>query len=204
MSIDETVKIITLGESSVGKTSILAKYVEDIFDINMIATLGVDFKRKTEKIDDKQINIKVWDTAGQECFRNIQKIYYHNTEGVLLVFDLTCRKSFEQLHYWIENIKIECPKDVALCLIGNKNDLVDQIEVKDDEINEFIEKNNNIKFFKTSAVTGENIKEIFQYISREILAISDKKKSDNKNIQKPIQITKTAFPKKKRQCCGRN
>ena len=204
MSIDETVKIITLGESSVGKTSILARYVEDIFDINMIATLGVDFKRKTEKIDDKQINIKVWDTAGQECFRNIQKIYYHNTEGVLLVFDLTCKKSFEQLNYWIENIKIECPKDVALCLIGNKNDLVDQIEVNDDEINDFIQKNNNIKFFKTSAVTGENIKEIFQYIARQILAIFEKKKTENKNNPKSIQITKTAFPKKKRPCCSRN
>ena len=176
MSIDETVKIITLGESSVGKTSILARYVEDIFDINMIATLGVDFKRKTEKIDNKQINIKVWDTAGQECFRNIQKIYYHNTEGVLLVFDLTSKKSFEQLNYWFENIKIECPKDVAICLVGNKSDLIDEIEVNDDEINNFLKQNNNLKFFKTSAVNGENIKEMFQYISREILEILKKKK----------------------------
>jgi small GTP-binding protein len=201
MSTDETVKIITLGESSVGKTSILARYVDNIFDINMISTLGVDFKRKTEIIDNKQINIKVWDTAGQECFRNIQKIYYHNTEGVLLVFDLTSKKSFEQLNYWIGNIKVECPSDVAICLVGNKSDLIDEIEVNDDEINNFLKQNNNLKFFKTSAVNGENIKEMFQYISREILEILKKKKADNKNKPKNIKMTKTQFKYKKNICC---
>ena len=202
MSIDETVKIITLGESSVGKTSILAKYVDDIFDINMISTLGVDFKRKTEIIDDKQINIKVWDTAGQECFRNIQKIYYHNTEGVLLVFDLTSRQTFEQLNYWFENIKIECPKDVAICLVGNKSDLKDHIDVSDEDINEYLKKNNNPKFFKTSAATGENIKEVFQYISREIM---EKKKEEKQNNTKRIQVVKTNMRReKKKTCCSNN
>ncbi len=202
MSVDETVKIITLGESSVGKTSILAKYVDDIFDINMISTLGVDFKRKTEIIDDKQINIKVWDTAGQECFRNIQKIYYHNTEGVLLVFDLTSRQTFEQLNYWFENIKIECPKDVAICLVGNKSDLKDHIDVSDEDINEYLQKNNNPKFFKTSAATGENIKEVFQYISREIM---EKKKEENQNNTKRIQVIKTNMRReKKKKCCSNN
>ena len=196
MSVDETVKIITLGESSVGKTSILAKYVDDIFDINMISTLGVDFKRKTEIIDDKQINIKVWDTAGQECFRNIQKIYYHNTEGVLLVFDLTSRQTFEQLNYWFENIKIECPKDVAICLVGNKSDLKDHIDVSDEDINEYLQKNNNPKFFKTSAATGENIKEVFQYISREIM---EKKKEEKQNNTKRIQMIKKNMKKKKKK-----
>ena len=202
MSVDETVKIITLGESSVGKTSILAKYVDDIFDINMISTLGVDFKRKTEIIDNKQINIKVWDTAGQECFRNIQKIYYHNTEGVLLVFDLTSRETFEQLNYWFENIKIECPKDVAICLVGNKSDLKDHIDVSDEDINEYLKKNNNPKFFKTSAATGENIKEVFQYISREIM---EKKKEENQNNTKRIQVIKTNMRReKKKTCCSNN
>ena len=202
MSIDETVKIITLGESSVGKTSILAKYVDDIFDINMISTLGVDFKRKTEIIDNKQINIKVWDTAGQECFRNIQKIYYHNTEGVLLVFDLTSRETFEQLNYWFENIKIECPKDVAICLVGNKSDLKDHIDVSDEDINEYLKKNNNPKFFKTSAATGENIKEVFQYISREIM---EKKKEEKQNNTKRIQVVKTNMRReKKKTCCSNN
>ena len=202
MSVDETVKIITLGESSVGKTSILAKYVDDIFDINMISTLGVDFKRKTEIIDDKQINIKVWDTAGQECFRNIQKIYYHNTEGVLLVFDLTSRQTFEQLNYWFENIKIECPKDVAICLVGNKSDLKDHIDVSDEDINEYLQKNNNPKFFKTSAATGENIKEVFQYISREIM---EKKKEEKQNNTKRIQVVKTNMRReKKKTCCSNN
>jgi len=202
MSVDETVKIITLGESSVGKTSILAKYVDDIFDINMISTLGVDFKRKTEIIDNKQINIKVWDTAGQECFRNIQKIYYHNTEGVLLVFDLTSRETFEQLNYWFENIKIECPKDVAICLVGNKSDLKDHIDVSDEDINEYLKKNNNPKFFKTSAATGENIKEVFQYISREIM---EKKKEEKQNNTKRIQVVKTNMRReKKKTCCSNN
>jgi Ras-related protein Rab-1A len=202
MSVDETVKIITLGESSVGKTSILAKYVDDIFDINMISTLGVDFKRKTEIIDDKQINIKVWDTAGQECFRNIQKIYYHNTEGVLLVFDLTSRQTFEQLNYWFENIKIECPKDVAICLVGNKSDLKDHIDVSDEDINEYLQKNNNPKFFKTSAATGENIKEVFQYISIEIM---EKKKEEKQNNTKRIQVVKTNMRReKKKKCCSNN
>ena len=144
---EETIKIITLGESSVGKTSILAKYVDEIFDINVISTLGVDFKRKVETIDGRQINIKVWDTAGQECFRNIQKIYYHNTEGVLLVFDLTNKKTFEQLNYWISSIKAECPGDVAVCLVGNKADLIDKIEVNDIEIEDFCKNNNNLKYF---------------------------------------------------------
>ncbi len=197
---EETIKIITLGESSVGKTSILAKYVDEIFDINVISTLGVDFKRKVETIDGRQINIKVWDTAGQECFRNIQKIYYHNTEGVLLVFDLTNKKSFEQLNYWISSIKAECPGDVAVCLVGNKADLIDKIEVNDIEIEDFCKNNNNLKYFCSSAVNGKNIKEIFQYISREILKIMDKKKGSN-NTNKSVTMTKTKFREKKKSKC---
>ena len=131
---------------------------------------------KEKKETSKKINIKVWDTAGQECFRNIQKIYYHNTEGVLLVFDLTNKKTFEQLNYWISSIKAECPGDVAVCLVGNKADLIDKIEVNDIEIEDFCKNNNNLKYFCSSAVNGKNIKEIFQYISREILKIMDKKK----------------------------
>jgi small GTP-binding protein len=197
---EETIKIITLGESSVGKTSILAKYVDEIFDINVISTLGVDFKRKVETIDGRQINIKVWDTAGQECFRNIQKIYYHNTEGVLLVFDLTNKKTFEQLNYWISSIKAECPGDVAVCLVGNKADLIDKIEVNDIEIEDFCKNNNNLKYFCSSAVNGKNIKEIFQYISREILKIMDKKKGSN-NTNKNITMTKNKLREKKKSRC---
>jgi small GTP-binding protein len=197
---EETIKIITLGESSVGKTSILAKYVDEIFDINVISTLGVDFKRKVETIDGRQINIKVWDTAGQECFRNIQKIYYHNTEGVLLVFDLTNKKTFEQLNYWISSIKAECPGDVAVCLVGNKADLIDKIEVNDIEIEDFCKNNNNLKYFCSSAVNGKNIKEIFQHISREILKIMDKKKGSN-NTNKNITMTKNKLREKKKSRC---
>ena len=118
-----TFKILTLGESSVGKTCILRRYVEGQFFKNQISTIGIDFKSKNLKINNHEIRLKIWDTAGEERFRNITSQYYKGAEGIILVFDLTKKESFEKINDWMKQIKVNTQSDeIAIVLLGNKKD----------------------------------------------------------------------------------
>ena len=193
------INIITLGESSVGKSSIINRYVENNFDYNFVSTLGVDFRKKNININGEDIRLKIWDTAGQEKFRSIQKQYYRNSDGILLVFDVTKFDTFNVLEEWINSIKNQTSNDIIVVLVGNKIDLNNKV-ISDDEIKNFA--NDNIfKYFLTSAATGKNINEVFDYIVKEIYNIkSKKKKKDSKNNNNK-NLKKNYIKRKKKACC---
>ena len=133
------IKLLTLGETGVGKTSIILRYTDNSFLNSQIYTIGIDCKIKTIKIENKIINILIWDTAGQERFRNITSHYYNNTDGILLVYDISNRESFEKLNYWLDEInkKVDITK-INIILVGNKKDLVHKNinnEEKEEKIN---------------------------------------------------------------------
>ena len=152
-----TFKILTLGESSVGKTCILRRYVEGQFFKNQISTIGIDFKSKNLKINNHEIRLKIWDTAGEERFRNITSQYYKGAEGIILVFDLTKKESFDKINDWIKQIKLNTQSDeIAIVLLGNKKDLVDMRVISFEEGKERAEAF-GIKFFETSALDGSGI-----------------------------------------------
>ena len=169
MSDNLTFKILTLGESSVGKTCILRRYVEGQFFKNQLSTIGIDFKSKTLQIGNHEIRLKIWDTAGEERFRNITSQYYKGAEGIILVFDLTKKESFEKINDWMKQIKVNTQSDeIAIVLLGNKKDIVNERVVSFEEGNERAGEY-GIKYFETSALDGTGIEEAFQNLSEEIM-----------------------------------
>ena len=162
MATNYIIKILTLGETQVGKTSIVLRYSEDKFNYNKIATIGIDFKIKVIKKGNEKIKVSIYDTAGQERFQNIVKHYYKGANGVLLVYDITKRDSFKKLEFWIEDLKENSDNidNLFIYLIGNKNDMEDKREVSYQEACDFA-KENNLPYIEVSAKTGNNIKKLF-------------------------------------------
>ena len=193
------INIITLGESSVGKSSIINRYVENNFDYNFVSTLGVDFRKKNININGEDIRLKIWDTAGQEKFRSIQKQYYRNSDGILLVFDVTKFDTFNVLEEWINSIKNQTSNDIIVVLVGNKIDLNNKV-ISDDDIKNFAN-DNKFKYFLTSAATGKNINEVFDYIVKEIYKIKSKKKKNDGNNNNNKNLKKNYIKSNKKACC---
>ena len=163
-------KYIIIGNSSVGKSCITMRYIHESFAEEFTSTIGVEYGSKNITINGKIYKIQIWDTAGQENFRSITRAYYKNSICACIVYDITNRKSFEDVKLWLEDCKSQSPRNILLVLIGNKIDLEDKREVSFEEGEKFA-KENNMMFLETSAKNGDNIENIF-YNSA---AIIDKK-----------------------------
>ena len=165
MSTNYIIKILTLGETQVGKTSIVLRYSEDKFNYNKIATIGIDFKIKVIRKGNEKIKVSIYDTAGQERFQNIVKHYYKGANGVLLVYDITKRDSFKKLEFWIDDLKENADNidNLFIYLIGNKNDMEEKREVSYQEACDFA-KEKNLPYIEVSAKTGNNIKKLFDEV----------------------------------------
>ena len=186
-------KIITLGDSGVGKTAIFLRYAENKFYEDIISTIGMSFLDKIITKNGIKIKLKLVDTAGQERFRSIVKAYYKNADGVLFVFSLNDPQTFENIENWIKDFEQNVAKqDIPKFLVGNKNDLENNIgkEILDD----FINKNNVLKYISTSAKNNTNIKELFEEMVEYLYKSNDK--TGPQNIKK-LQTNK----KKKKNCC---
>ena len=191
-------KILTLGETTVGKTSLLNKFTENTFSKTQFATIGIDFKLKKININGKTIELKIWDTAGQERYRNLTKQYYKGADGILLIFDLTKKETFLKINDWIDQLNSHFNQDeISIILIGNKKDLSDR-EISYEEGNQR-GKELNILYFETSAKTGENVNEAFNSLTNEIL----KKKGIFLDRNNSLQINQKKFLQKtsKKSCC---
>ena len=149
---DYAFKLLCLGETGVGKTCIILRYTDNKFTRNQMSTVGIDFKIKIIQFKTKIIKLLIWDTAGQERFRNITNQYYNGADGILLIFDVTNRKSFENVTYWMNQIGAKSDREkIGLILVGNKTD-EEKREVSKEE-GELFGKNNNIKYIETSALS---------------------------------------------------
>ena len=169
---EDTMKVITLGESGVGKTSIIRRYIHNIFDENNLSTIGLNFSFKQVKLKNgKSINIKLIDTAGQEKYKALAKSYFKNVDAVLFVFALNNKDSFDSMKNWINlfNENHNGKEGIPMYLIGNKADL--QREVQKDLVDEFIIKN-KYRYFETSAKDNNGIDELFQELSEDLYKIN--------------------------------
>ena len=153
-------KYIIIGNSAVGKSCIMMKYLHGTFDDEFKTTIGVEFGSKNLSIKSNIYKIQIWDTAGQETFRSLTRSYYKNSVCALVVYDITNRNSFLDIKTWVDDCKKQSPKTILLILVGNKIDLEDKREVSYDEGNNFA-RDNNMLFFETSAKGGDNIENIF-------------------------------------------
>ena len=193
----EDIKVITLGNSSVGKTSFLTKYIDNSFTLTYTTTLGIDFKQKKIKLKDgRDVRLRIFDTAGQERFKSVSASFIKKADGVILIYDIGEKDSFEAVDNWIKSIR-EIGKDkLPIILVGNKCDLSDdkrQVSLKEgqDKANEF-----NIPFYETSCKEGINIKEVFEKLIDDII------EKGNKNLMGEFKIlNKGKKGKKKEKCC---
>jgi Ras-related protein Rab-1A len=201
---DYLFKLLLIGNSSVGKSSLLVRFVDDIWEENFVPTIGVDFKLKTLDVNGKKVKLQIWDTAGQERFKNITASYYRGGNGVLVVYDITDRDSFTNLTSWLIEIEKNANKNVFKLLIGNKNDLESERKVTFNEGKEFAD-SNGMKFIETSAKTADKVYEAFELLTQEIIKnnLNKDKVITNKGTERKIELNKGADLNKKKEkgCC---
>ena len=164
---DYIFKYIIIGDPSVGKSQILLRYVNDIFNEKYQNTIGLEFGAKNLNINNTLYRIQIWDTAGQEQYKSIIRGYYKNSVCALIVYDISNKQSFDNIYKWMEDCKNQSSKTILMALIGNKIDL-DKREVNYEEGKDFADKYNML-FFETSAKTGFNIDKVFFDTASEII-----------------------------------
>ena len=185
----KTFKILTIGESGVGKTCILRRFVENKFLKNHLATIGIDFKTKTLNINNQEIKLKIWDTAGQERFRNITTQYYKGADGIVLIYDVTDDASYEKIRDWMEQILSNTKReDIGLVLLGNKCDMEPRA-VTEEQGNKMAEEL-KVSYFETSALTGQGINEAFNELTRDIMKRKGVDNGGNDNLDLKNDISK--------------
>ena len=183
-------KLIVLGDTSVGKTNIIQRYISDDYSSNTKSTVGVEFFNKTFHINKDIVKLEIWDTAGQERYKSITSAYYKGSRGVFLVYDITNLSSFEDLDKWKNEINEKVKGPLKMMIIGNKSDLKDEREVSTENALEKA-KNLNIPFMETSALESINIKEAFESILKEMykeFKKEEKIKADLNNRPEGIKL----------------
>ena len=185
-------KVVLVGETGVGKTSIISQFIDQVFEEELQTSTGGSFSSKEIFFDNgKSLKLEIWDTAGQERYRSLTKIFYKNSSCAILVYDITKKQTFDELkNYWIGQIKESAPKDIMLAIVGNKEDLLDKEQVDENEARDFA-KENNALFFSTSAKNSDAINQLFIDIGKKYtgwnsnakieLNKENKEKNDNEN-----------------------
>ena len=161
------IRLLMIGDSSVGKTSLVVRYDEDSFSTMFMTTIGVDYRDKLITLEGRDIKLQIWDTAGQESFRSITRSYYRGAAGALLVYDITRRETFNHLASWLEDAKQHAHSNMTIMLIGNKSDLTHRRAVTYEE-GEAFAKEHGLVFMETSAKTAFNVEDAFVNTAREI------------------------------------
>ena len=204
MSANYVIKLLTLGETEVGKTSIVLRYSDDKFHEDKIATIGIDFKIKIIRKGNEVIKVSIYDTAGEERFKTLIKHYYRGANGILLIFDLTKKSTFDKLNFWLEDLRENSDNidNLYIHLIGNKNDLEEQRAISFEEATNFAKKN-KLPYMEVSAKTGKNIRNLFDEVIKGamIKMINNLKENDKKDIMTLSFLDKDEVKEKNLFCC---
>ena len=199
-------KVVLVGDSSVGKTNIMSKYLKNEFHEDSKATVGVEFGSKQFTVEGHQVKAQIWDTAGQERYKAITSAYYKGAKGAFVVYDITRKQSFDSVDRWINDIKAAADKNLTIIIIGNKCDLEDQRQVTKEQ-GEEKSKNMEVAFMETSALSGENLEKAFEKMINEVFKKCHEEMTADVDIEavgpsKDISLDKTK-PKDggKKKCC---
>ena len=196
------IKILTLGDTLVGKSSIVLRFSDNRFDDNHLATIGIDYKTKYIKVKDASVKVLLWDTAGQEKFRNIARQYYKGANGVLLIYDVCDRKTYERIGFWMDELKQNNEiEQLYIILVGNKIDLEEKRVVTREEAEKYAE-DNNINYIEVSAKTGEGILDLFNEVTKGTMdkVFNDQDNNEDKEKIKTYLDTNNNR-KRKKKCC---
>ncbi|KAK8919166.1 Ras-related protein RABA5a [Platanthera zijinensis] len=186
---DYLFKIVLVGDSAVGKSNLLARFARDEFYSNSKSTIGVEFQTQKIVIDGKDIKAQIWDTAGQERFRAVTSAYYRGAVGALVVYDISRRRTFENVTRWLSELNTHCDMNVVTILVGNKTDLKDSREVSMEEGKSLAE-SEGLFFMETSALDASNVaaafqtivKEIYEILRRKVFQSQESKKQENLSL----------------------
>ena len=164
---DTIFKIVIVGDSGVGKTNLITRYLKNDFKPETKATIGVEFSDKKYIYKNKNIKIQIWDTAGQERYRSLTSMYYKGAKGAIFVYDISSKNSFENIDKWLIEMKKTADENIKIILIGNKCDLIEKREVKEDD-GKIKAKDLNVPFMETSALNCINVEKAFNFLIEEI------------------------------------
>lgn len=203
-------KIVVAGNSGVGKTNLVARYVDNEFDETYKTTIGLDFKFKETTIIGELCRVQIWDTAGQEKLKAVAASYYRNANGIAIIFDITNRESFEKLDFWISEATNNIPENTPIIVIGNKNDLVAERRVSVEEAKEFATKR-GYYYVETSAKTNQDdcVTKAFDQLIGEMLnkrnALAEAEHKQQKLRKSQLRLSqngaKSGEGEKKKGCC---
>ncbi len=168
VTFDNLYKILVLGDAAVGKTNFLIRFTENMFADNYINTIGFDYRSEIITIDEKKVKLQIWDTAGQDRYRSMTKNLYHKAQGVVLMFDVTCESSFNNIKSWLKSIKDMSGDKMTIVLVGNKIDDEKNRKVSDDEAIE-LAKENGLEYISASGKANINVKETFYTLAKNIM-----------------------------------
>mmetsp|Transcript_19825 Transcript_19825/g.22133 ORF Transcript_19825/g.22133 Transcript_19825/m.22133 type:complete len:205 (+) Transcript_19825:2-616(+) len=199
---DYLFKILLIGNSGVGKSSLLLRFSDDTFTGNFMPTIGVDFKIRTLEVDGKTIKLQIWDTAGQERFKTITSSYYKGAHGIIVVYDVTDKDSYKNIDTWMSEIEKHASDNVSRILCGNKSDLEDSRQVSTDEGKELAD-TYNIRFIESSAKDNANVEEAFTLMTKEIKSrvVHTEAKKPTQTTGKRLSTQTKNVKKKKDGCC---
>eukprot|EP01062_Namystynia_karyoxenos_P043244 TRINITY_DN3166_c0_g2_i1.p1 TRINITY_DN3166_c0_g2~~TRINITY_DN3166_c0_g2_i1.p1 ORF type:complete len:264 (+),score=77.33 TRINITY_DN3166_c0_g2_i1:118-792(+) len=169
-------KVVLIGDSGVGKSNLMMRYAADEFDFEQKSTVGVEFMTKSMKVGTgaaaRDVKVQIWDTAGQERFKAISRSIYKGSEGVMLVYDITQIRTFQNIGTWLEEVRVHVKYDGAIILVGNKCDLEDRREVQPADAEKYA-KEHGLCFMETSALDNTNVDKAFEWLVQYILDARD-------------------------------
>ena len=199
-----SVKAVLLGESGVGKTCIIARFINNTFENNIMSTTGASYAGKTmafEEFGGQCIKFEIWDTAGQEKYRSLTKIFYKDAGVAILVYDITRKESYEELkNYWYNQLKECSPSNIVIGIAANKCDLYDNEQVSEDEARKFADEIGAV-FKLTSANTNTGIEDLFKTIGCKVLDPNYSEDDESNQKKMNIKIDNDKTKKKKKGCC---
>ena len=191
-------KVVLLGESAVGKSSLVLRFVKREFHEFQESTIGAAFLTQTIQIDDTTVKFEIWDTAGQERYRSLAPMYYRGAQAALIVYDLTARESFARAQDWVRELQRQTNANIVIALVGNKLDLANKRAVEYNEARAYADEH-NLLFMETSAKTAVNVNEVFTAIATR-LPKNDNDLPSSKDIIKPVNRDTN---EKKSGCCSK-
>uniref|UniRef100_A0A4W6BRV1 Calcium release activated channel regulator 2A n=1 Tax=Lates calcarifer TaxID=8187 RepID=A0A4W6BRV1_LATCA len=192
---DRLFKIVLVGNSSVGKTSLLRRFCDDCFHPGTSATVGIDYSVKTITVDDSQVALQMWDTAGQERYRSITKQFFRKADGVVVMYDITAEQSFTAVRQWLTSVKEGAGEDIPIMLLGNKTDKEIERQVQKG-VGERLAKDCQMTFYECSACSGHNVVESMVHLARIL------KEQEDREKEKTVQLVSSPSEKReKKSCC---
>jgi len=160
-------KLVILGDTAVGKSCVVLRYVRDEFCEFQESTIGAAFLSHTAKLDSESVKLEIWDTAGQERYRSLAPMYYRGSAAAVIVYDITNKESFSGAKSWVKELEGRAGTDIVIALAGNKSDMESKRNIEFEEVSAYAQEN-NLLHFEISAKTGANIKELFTEIATKI------------------------------------